>query len=263
MHSRPEILMLNSYHPGMAWSDNIMKGISDILESDCEFRYEFMDSKRFQDEAYVELLSRLYALKYPRDGIDLIIASDDFAFRFLVERQRELFPGIPVVFCGVSDYKPGMLDNRSVFTGVHQDICLRDCIALITRVQPDVREIVVVTDDTVNGRSNRKELGAIAGEHRGIRFLFLDETLELTSDELFGRLSGLTKGSAVYYSDFFRDANGVHVDYREFLPRLSAALQGASFCGRGVLPGVRHCRRVAFQAGASRAAWRPAWRAAS
>ena len=43
------VLVLNSYHRGLSWTDRVVDGIDSVLKnsSDIELYYEYMDSKRF------------------------------------------------------------------------------------------------------------------------------------------------------------------------------------------------------------------------
>ncbi len=50
---RKNVLVVNSYHIGYEWSDDIVKGIKSVL-SDNNFNIfiEYLDSKRYYDEIY-------------------------------------------------------------------------------------------------------------------------------------------------------------------------------------------------------------------
>ncbi len=58
------MLVLNSYHKGFLWTDNIVKGIESVLgpeENDIELKIEYMDSKTTKyDTQYKEKLYELY-----------------------------------------------------------------------------------------------------------------------------------------------------------------------------------------------------------
>ena len=88
------ILILNSYHPGYKWSDEITAGIIDVLADKYPeaVRYiEYMDTKHFPDEAYILELYKLYKLKYSQTKFDAIISSDDNAFNFLKKIRQRTF----------------------------------------------------------------------------------------------------------------------------------------------------------------------------
>jgi len=58
-----KVLVLNSYHPGFAWSDGIMGGVkSEFKESERNIKIdiEYMDTKRISDLKHYNNLYRLY-----------------------------------------------------------------------------------------------------------------------------------------------------------------------------------------------------------
>ena len=97
-----KILWVDSYHQGYEWSDEMEKGIREVLyESGANLKIVRMDSKRNDTAAY----ARDAGLK-ARDAVqefnpDVVIASDDNAQKYLV--VPFLKGGkLPVVFCGVN-----------------------------------------------------------------------------------------------------------------------------------------------------------------
>jgi len=120
-----EILLLNSYHPGMAWTDSITNEVrKDLLiwMPSASLTVEYMDSDR-QDpnSARFAELRDLYRDEYGNESFDLILASDDDAFQFLLEYRDEIFPGVPVVFCGVNYFSDVSASNQRV---TRRSICI-------------------------------------------------------------------------------------------------------------------------------------------
>jgi len=116
------ILVLNSYHKGFPWVDNIVSGIESVLDREkigADLVIEYMDSKAVKyDETYKTMLHKLYSHKYSHQKFDVIISSDDNAFNFLREYHQEIFPDTPIVFCGVNNLKAPNLISRDHFTGI-------------------------------------------------------------------------------------------------------------------------------------------------
>jgi len=104
-----EVLLLNSYNPGMSWTDDVIGGVRLRLAIDApnaNLTVEYMDTKKvLLNESRMEFLKRLYSERYGERKFDVIISSDDDAFRFLLTNRDELFPGVPVVFCGALAYR--------------------------------------------------------------------------------------------------------------------------------------------------------------
>jgi ABC-type uncharacterized transport system substrate-binding protein len=114
-------LVLHSYHKGLGWTDRITQGIESALhntDQEIELHFEYMDTKRIHDAQHFQNLYELYRHKFMNRRFDVIISSDDHAFNFLLSHHQDLFPGTPVVFCGVNDFKESMLVGHSLITGV-------------------------------------------------------------------------------------------------------------------------------------------------
>lgn len=113
--SRPKILLVNSYHYGYAWSDSIEKGIAEVLNfviddsgniddsnSKVEFRVFRMDTKRNSTEEF-KIMAGLTAKKMIETWQpDLVITSDDNAFKYLVVPHYQ-DSSLPFVFCGINN----------------------------------------------------------------------------------------------------------------------------------------------------------------
>ena len=144
--SGKRVLVLHSYYKGYKWTDDEHRGISAALEPVLGVEnvfVEYMDTKRFFEERYVSQLPEAYRRKYLDHRIDLIVATDDRALEFLVEHRDDVFPGTPVVFCGVNYFREEKLKGRPLFTGVSEDVdvgaSLDTALALHPGTQPDLR----------------------------------------------------------------------------------------------------------------------------
>lgn len=224
---KPNILVLNSYHNGLHWSDEILRGIRDALEAmdgEPELFVEYMDTKRFLDEDYLALLFAAYRYKYRNADFDLIISSDDNAYRFLLAHKDDLFPDAPWVFCGVNHYKQGDLTGRSEVTGVVEILDRADTIDVALRLFPEARQVLVVTDRTTSGIGNREKLEALSSRFEGrADFVFLDDAeTGLDLDRLVEKINAVSDPSVVYFSDFFRDAEGRFLSMETVMTTLSS-----------------------------------------
>ena len=101
-----KVLVLHSYHIGYPWTDRVSEGIAALLGEDenVEIFFEQMDTKRHHDKPYPDRLLQLYRDKYEDIPLDVIIVSDDNGLNFLLKNRGNLFPGVPVVFCGINNF---------------------------------------------------------------------------------------------------------------------------------------------------------------
>ena len=102
-----EILILNSYHPGFAWSDDEQAGIIDVFRAKDKNWLpviEYLDLKRLPDGRHLAELKKLFRRKYQNEKFSVVIAIDNPALEFATDNQAELFRNAPIVFCGINHY---------------------------------------------------------------------------------------------------------------------------------------------------------------
>ena len=205
------VLVLNSYHKGYAWTDKLIKGIETVMstsEIPVSLYIEYMDTKRISDEKHYKNLFELYRHKLVPRKFNLIISSDDNAFRFLLKYRSELFPGIPIVFCGLNRFKDSLLVGQDDITGVVEGIDFKGTIDLALELQPNVKNVVVVTDGTKTGVNLARGMRKIIPQMKDrVNFSFFLMT-ELTMQELLDKLNGLGSDSIMIPLGQYRDKAG-------------------------------------------------------
>lgn len=248
----PRVLLLNSYHPQYRWTAELTRGVQDALAETVpeeNLHIEYMDGRRLIDDpAYLARLSALLRYKYRGFRPDVVIASDDYAFNYLRSEHRRLFPGVPIVFCGVNVFEPEMLKDEPDFTGIAEGMEVAGNFALIRRLQPDVRRIVLLADQTSFGqRMVQHARSVIAAQPKapGSTALRYDIWDKLTLAELWQRLPRLRADEAVLMLAIHKDRAGQYFSFAEHLPvltQLSPApvygMWGSLMIGHGVLGGV-------------------------
>ncbi|MEM5580826.1 ABC transporter substrate binding protein [Roseibium sp. AS2] len=97
-----EVLFVDSYHEGYAWSDGIAAGIQETLDGSGHNLTIFrMDTKRNKgDDFKVEASQKAFDL-IQESKPDVVIACDDNAAKFLIVEHLD-GTDIPVVFCGLN-----------------------------------------------------------------------------------------------------------------------------------------------------------------
>ena len=238
------VLILNSYGQSYKWTRSIVDGASSVLlgQGDrIELTIEDMDSKYVKEQAYFPLLKEVYAYKWRQKPFDLILASDDTAFQFLLQYRQQLFPQAPVIFCGVNDYAPEMLQGQEAwYTGVAEVSDLKSTLETALHVQPQVRHVYVINDTTNTGKAIEKEREVLQRQFQQLQFHSLEGK---TMAELEETVSSLGEDSIVLLLVFFEDAQGQAFSYQEAAARLAARssvpIYGAwdFYLGHGILGG--------------------------
>ncbi len=161
----PQVLILNSYHQGEAWSDNELAGILPTLAKahpSISPLIEHLDAKRFSGPAHLEFLRRYLSEKYAGRRFDLIMALDNSALDLLLAHRQQIFPGQPVVFAGVNGFTPQMIAGQADITGVEENQDIAGTLRLIMSLQPQVRQVYVIHDYTASGLALHQAMERVA-----------------------------------------------------------------------------------------------------
>lgn len=141
-----KIFYINSYHEGYPSSDDIARGIQDVLKDEpVNLQTFYMDTKRNKDEAFIESQTAEVLDRINEFNPDILIASDDNAVRYVVLPH---FKGkeMPVIFCGVnwSAEKYGLpADN---VTGVLEVLPVEKGISYIREYYPEAGRITILSE---------------------------------------------------------------------------------------------------------------------
>lgn len=155
------LLYLNSYENGYGWSDTILEGIKSVIAGsgrDIHLDIEYMDTKIRYDQKVKMHLFGLYAHKYRNVEFDVIIVSDNNGFDFLLQFQGELFPSVPVIFCGVNDFSPHSIRGYHSITGVVESFDIKINLELARKFHPDRKKFVIVGDNGTTGKAIRSQI---------------------------------------------------------------------------------------------------------
>ncbi|MHC1710753.1 MAG: PAS domain S-box protein [Solidesulfovibrio sp.] len=203
---RKNVLYFNSYQNGYQWSDEILAGVRSTLEQSAfnvDLQIEYMDSKKYTDPILRSMLHDFYKLKYRNTNFDVILASDNFAFDFLKDYHDELFPGKPVVFCGVNDFRPNWIENHPNFTGVLENPDIRDTLELALRFHPDRNRLIIFGDISVTGVAIGNQIRAVEPYFAGrLKFEF-EENLTLSG--ILNKVSELPDDVMIFLIPFYKD----------------------------------------------------------
>ena len=203
------VLVLHSYHQGFTWTDNISRGIQKAFAEHAdqvEIIFEFMDARRIYTEEYFRQLQDLYRLKYTGKKVDVVIASDDQAFSFMMGPGQEIFPNVPIVFCSVSGYEPSMREEHPQLTGLLEAIDIETTLDTALRLHPDTREVAVITDMTRTGQALKAKAEAVFQNYEDrVQFRYLEHQ---TVDQLFPQVAALPDDTIVFLFIFSRDETG-------------------------------------------------------
>ncbi len=226
METTAEVLVVNSYHQGYRWSDDIVRGIEAALRQDgrpVKLHIECLDSKRhplvMRDPALLDFMRA----KYDGTRFDVLITCDDNATWFTLRERDRLFPGVPVVFCGVNDLQPERLRGLAAVTGVNEAADIGETLACMLRLHPGTSRLLVVTDRTETGQGVTREV------ERWRPGCPPEVKLELVNDvtqaELADLIGQARSGTLILFTFFFQDRTGRTFDAEESARLVAAQAQ--------------------------------------
>ena len=213
VNSGDNILLLNSYHKGYAWTDEVTRGIEETLAPHkIQLHVEYMDSKRHTSGQFNEIIASFLAEKHKIYNYRIIICSDNNAFEFLKKSGNRIFGKTPVVFCGLNYLSPEELEGYNNFTGVNEALDVNLNLDLLRKLHPDRYKILIITDNSITGIRARDHI-----LNKLEKRLHIDESIrlvyDLTLEELGAELRKLDDQSVVLYATFLRDSSGKFIEF--------------------------------------------------
>lgn len=241
--NKKNVLLLHSYSQDNPWTSEISRGLIQGLASDNTATYsEYMDTKRYSDKSYINQWTNLLQHKYSQKKIDLIIVSDDNAFNLIRRLRNVVFPGVPVVFCGVNYLENPQDITAYNMTGVMESYDIPGTIQLGVQLFPETETVFVINDATTTGKANQQRLDLL-GEHlpEGIDVVYSGD---ISMQQLIKTVAELDEKTIVLLMSFTRDKNNNRFSYQESASLISSNSKRPVFgfwdfyLGHGILGGV-------------------------
>ena len=191
--------------------------LSTGVGQEVDYYSEHLDVSRFPDRDYQDTFSSFLATKYQGHRFDVIVAMQDVAIEFLEQARNTVFPGTPIVYFSTSPSTPRLVNS----TGVIAEVDLRATVALAEALQPDLRQVFVVS----GAQRGDKAYEAIARA----QLPSFDPRLTVTflsglpSEQLEARLRALPGHSIVLFLLVTIDAKGDTFLPLEYVDRVTAA----------------------------------------
>ncbi|MFW5498171.1 MULTISPECIES: ABC transporter substrate binding protein [unclassified Maridesulfovibrio] len=211
------VLVLHSYHSGMSWVANIEKGIRDTLlvppYNDLVLHIEYMDTKRHYSAKHYARIKNLLEAKFKSINLSLILSSDNNAFDFLLENRNELFPGVPMVFCGVNNFSDDQIKGVKGITGVAEVMSSRETVECILKQLPETKSIYVVNDYLKTGRAWEATIKRNLAPFKDRVSIEYNDNLTIAG--LREKIQSMKSGSVVLLGVYYSDRDGKYVTYEK------------------------------------------------
>ena len=242
---QPSVLILLPGQPGLPAATAIASGIRAVLLTEWAFRVsiemEHVDIVRFASPDVEERrLRAIYGSKYRDERFDMIITALPESFQFVLRARDELWPGTPVVVCGldersVRDLKPppgfAVLTTRFDMEGT-----VRAALALL----PDTRHVALVGGASQAEQIYHDLIRQAVARVRGVDVIDLTK---LPIADALARVSSLPEHTVIIQSSYQVDGTGRRFNGIDLVPHVSNAANRPVFTplglalGRGVVGG--------------------------
>ncbi len=203
------VLVLHSFYGGYSWVEQVNQGLFGVLlardQKDLQLHIEYMDSLRLHSCSDFNSFHSRLVEKYTGVRFDVVIAVDDLAVDFVQQHHQTLFPDAGLVACGKIAVQP--IEERVVpgFLTVVENIDAWATINSGLTIFPETKRIIIINDDSYDGRKLQPILEKIALNYPGIRFEY---PKGFTMDGMVEHIKGITGSSLVLWANFTRDSSG-------------------------------------------------------
>lgn len=203
------ILFISSYSYGWDTVQIQIEGIKAGVGPNIVVDYEFMDTKRVNDETSAQMFYEGLAYRMSQvEPYDVVILGDDAALLFAMEHQDDLFAGIPLVFEGVNDIELAKEASKDpMITGVVEQLSVEKNIEFGLKLNPKAKKVVAILDDTITGEAERKNFYSYAEQFPDLTFSEIN-TSKLSTVDLRVELGLVKEDSILIYVVMTEDASG-------------------------------------------------------
>ena len=219
----------------------VTKGLTATFGTGVQFYRESLDLSRFPMSDNGAFRSDYYRQKYTGKKIDVVLAVMAPALNFMVKHRNDIFPGVPIVFCGVEQRQLIERPSGSNMTGVFVRRDFAKTAELVLRVRPQTRHMIFIagTSDYDRGLTELARVDLRVFENR----IPISYLTNLPLSELLKEVAKLPPDSVVLISSVFEDGAGVAFDPYEVVSLVSHRASVPTFgftdqyMGRGILGG--------------------------
>lgn len=149
-----DVVIVDSYHAEFPWTADCRIGFTDNLNTDIEFTFYELDSKRLNASEFEPLAGHIFQ-QVLANPPDLVVTMDDNALRLLGQKLSD--KGLPIVFMGVNNDPRDYFRYNSLpanVTGVLERPLLDTNTNVIYQlIPPKSKKILLMMDDGVTSQA--------------------------------------------------------------------------------------------------------------
>ena len=229
--SDKQVLIINSYHYGLSWTDDIDRGVIDTIKESYDntrIFVEYIDWKEYPTERALELFNEMIQYKYANKKIDLVVTTDDAALTYVMGQRDTVFKEVPIVSSGVSKDNYDLLTKGDpLITGVIEQVDIHSTIEVALSVNPDLHQLYIVHDQTESGKAmTDATIQTLANWYPDIEPIVITD---MSIDQIIEEVGKLKSSDAILMTAYYSDINGRTIDFEDMIRSVSEATQAPVF----------------------------------
>jgi len=211
IETKRHILLINSYHRGFQWSDDVISGIEKALytHENIDINILYMDSKRISSDEYYRTLRNLYQVQLKNHNYDLILTVDKFAYEFVIQHYHELFTNQPVFFTGLEQFDKDFVTKyhlQNKVSGILEKRAINDIVKMISKIMPQLKKLYIVNDKSANGDDSEPFIEEVM--HANAQKFHIEYIRSSSLKELSEKFRTYNRNEAVFFIRFYNDRDG-------------------------------------------------------
>ncbi len=225
------VLHISSYNADMTWENELVLGAKTGLKKHDEITYInlALNTRRQEGEELDTSIARYYLCDELLEKIpDVLIASDNDALNFVVANYSTLFVNIPIVFCGINEFDPLMLNGLDNYaTGVEEFVSAQDTAIEISKLYPDAKKVLILNDYSLSGQKIRESIEADLKDYQGNLVFSYNEDVSIS--QLEEQIKSFGKDTVVLLGRYFIDQNGDYYSELDMSEMITGSSKNAFF----------------------------------
>ena len=228
---QPSVLILLPGQPGSPGAAAIAAGVRAVLQFEWSFRVsievEHVDVALYDSpEVEERRLRTMYGLKYRNKRFDMIVAAFPDPFRFILRTRDELWPGTPVVVCGVDEGSVRDLQLPPGFAILTIRFDMEGTLRAARTLLPDTRHVALVGGASPVEQSYHDMIRQAVSKAGGLDVIDLTR---LPIADVLARVSNLPEHTVIVLSSYQVDGAGRRFYGTDVVPNVSNAANRPAF----------------------------------
>ena len=243
---RPRVLILFSNDRLLPANQELEKGLRKAFTGEsgdprADLFGEFIDAVRFPEPDLSDAMEQFLKARHRSKPPAVCITVGPQALDFMMRRRNAIFPGVPVVFGGVTAPQVAALPSPNGLAGRPMDWSITPLLEKLPEMQPGIRKLLLITGAAEFDGIRHAEAMAQIEPFRS-RYEFQTSQGE-DLERVLERVSKLTDDTLVFYLTYFSTPDGRTMVPVEIAGRVAKASRVPVVCvfdtyiGSGVLGG--------------------------